>query len=52
MGDVHFEDLPNEVIMVILSSMNFKEILNCTKGQLISECLFGALNFPKNQRKI
>ena len=23
-----------------------------TKGQLISECLFGVLNFPKNQRKI
>ena len=22
------------------------------KGQLISECLFGILNFPKNQRKI
>ena len=22
------------------------------KGQLISECLFGALNFRKNQRKI
>ena len=22
------------------------------KGQLISECLFGVLNFPKNQRKI
>ena len=21
-------------------------------GQLISECLFGVLNFPKNQRKI
>jgi hypothetical protein len=22
------------------------------KGQLISECLFDALNFPKNHRKI
>ena len=31
MGDKHFEDLPNEIIMVILTSMNFKEFLNCTK---------------------
>ena len=23
-----------------------------TKGQIISECLFDFLNFPKNQRKI
>ena len=23
-----------------------------SKGQLISECLFGVLNFPKNQQKI
>ena len=26
--------------------------LVATKGQLISECLFGFLNFPKNQQKI
>ena len=31
MGYIHFEDLPNEVIMVILTSMNFKEVLNCAK---------------------
>ena len=30
------------------STRVFKEL----KGQLISECLFGILNFPKNQRKI
>ena len=24
----------------------------CVKGQLISDCFFGVLNFPKNQRKI
>ena len=23
-----------------------------TKGQLISECIFGVLNFPKQQQKI
>ena len=26
--------------------------VDTTKGQLISECLFDILNFPKNQRKI
>ena len=26
--------------------------LVCTKGHLISECLFDFLNFPKNHRKI
>ena len=30
----------------------FKVCLFFTKGQLISECLFDVLNFPKNQRKI
>ena len=32
-----------------------KPCLSCKyllKGQLISECLFGVLNFPKNQQKI
>ena len=28
------------------------EICRNFKGQLISECLFDILNFPKNQRKI
>ena len=28
------------------------EVINISKGQLISECLFDVLNFPKNQRKI
>jgi hypothetical protein len=37
MGDKQFKDLPNEVIMVIFTFMDFKEIINCTKGQLISE---------------
>ena len=31
MGGVQFEDLPNEVIVLIFTSMNIKEILNCTK---------------------
>ena len=30
----------------------FKVCLFFTKGQIISECLFDVLNFPKNQRKI
>ena len=30
----------------------FKVCLFFTKGQLISECLFDVLNFPKKQRKI
>ena len=29
-----------------------KQIINIPKGQLISECLFDFLNFPKNHRKI
>ena len=28
------------------------KVINISKGQLISECLFDVLNFPKNQRKI
>ena len=28
-----------------------EKLMRPTKGQLISECLFGVLNFPKNQRK-
>ena len=27
-------------------------VMEHTKGQLISECLFDFLNFPKNHRKI
>jgi hypothetical protein len=29
-----------------------KIIIRIIKGQLISECLFDILNFPKNQQKI
>ena len=31
MGDKQFKDLPNEVIMVIFTFMDFIEIINCTK---------------------
>ena len=32
--------------------LNGKKHNKTLKGQLISECLFDVLNFPKNQRKI
>ena len=31
MEDKQFKDLPNEVIMVIFTFMDFEEIINCTK---------------------
>ena len=44
-----FQNLGNFVILPLqLDNLYFKSI----KGQLISECLFDVLNFPKNQRKI
>ena len=35
-----------------LTSIPFPSILLVSKGQLISECLLGVIDFQKNQRKI
>jgi hypothetical protein len=36
----------------VTEAMKFWLKQTAAKGQLISECLFDVLNFPKNQRKI
>ena len=35
-----------------LTSIPFPSILLVSKGQLLSECLLGVIDFPKKQRKI
>ena len=54
-----------EILQVLKSSLKVKQVKNSIpestnnflineliKGQLISECLLGVIDFPKNQRKI
>ena len=41
----HFEPMPK-------SCLHHAAAAGYPKGQLISECLFDVLNFPKKQRKI
>ena len=54
-----------EILQVLKSSLKVKQVNNSIpestnnflineliKGQLISECLLGVIDFPKNQRKI
>ena len=38
--------------IVLFCARKLDDYCLCTKGQLISECLFDVLNFPKNQQKI
>ena len=40
------------ILLVLDSYFNNFAIFGRDKGQLISECLFGVLNFPKHQQKI
>ena len=50
----NYRDITNIVVKLEPSIHRSKDALlgECPKGQIISECIFDFLNFPKNHRKI